>query len=396
MKLLKKLLFSKQDKKQLVLAVIGAFLGIIFLLLSIHYLIRINEYGEDNDVLGPNVILVSKKISNSNTLQLASNLFSNEEIDKLKNEPFIENAKPVVSNNFSVELETSDSLVPYFRSDVFIQTVDTSFLDVKSSDWSWDLKKKYVPIILPREFVVMLNTFMISSGIPQISDDLIKQVKFRVKLSNGTKDTLFFATIVGFTNEVSSILVPSSFMEYGKTNFSNTKDDKITQVMLLGKEKQFGLLEEFLKEKHYESKKAQLLSSRLKSVISTLLVLVLIVSLVSVFVSMLVIIQYIQLLISRNVYEIRTLLRIGYSSNQLLLTFMRYFIVLFMLICIGGFTLYYVLIFKVDELLKVGGLILNAEVVDLNYLSISVLFCFFIVFSLFSAIRAIDREFSNI
>ena len=43
--MLSKLLFKNQDKKQLVIALIGAFLGMLFLILSIHYSVKINEFG---------------------------------------------------------------------------------------------------------------------------------------------------------------------------------------------------------------------------------------------------------------------------------------------------------------------------------------------------------------
>ena len=52
--MLKKLLFRNQDIKQLVIAVIGSFCGITFLITSIHYLIKVNEFGEGSDILGPN------------------------------------------------------------------------------------------------------------------------------------------------------------------------------------------------------------------------------------------------------------------------------------------------------------------------------------------------------
>ena len=42
--MLNKLLFKNQDIKQLIIAVIGAFLGITFLITSIHYLIKVNEF----------------------------------------------------------------------------------------------------------------------------------------------------------------------------------------------------------------------------------------------------------------------------------------------------------------------------------------------------------------
>ena len=100
--MLNKLLFKNQDRRQLIVAMIGSFLGITFLVTSIHYLIKVNEFGEGTDILGPNTIIVQKKITAANTLNLAKTDFTTQEIDLLKKEPFIIDVKPVVSNNFDV------------------------------------------------------------------------------------------------------------------------------------------------------------------------------------------------------------------------------------------------------------------------------------------------------
>lgn len=184
-------------------------MGITFLITSIHYLIRVNEFGEGEDILGPNTIIVQKQVSNSSVLQIARTDFSKSEIERIKSESFILDVKPVVANNFSVSFQTNDPLVPYFRSDVFIQTVDKEFLDVKSDKWKWKEGDSIVPIIMPRDFLVMLNTFMSAQGIPQISDDLAMDINFKFTLESkdqGRKEWVN-AHIIGFTNEVAAILV---------------------------------------------------------------------------------------------------------------------------------------------------------------------------------------------
>ena len=228
--MLKKLLFKNQDKKQLIIAMIGAFMGITFLITSIHYLIKVNEFGEGADILGPNTIIVQKKVSNSSSLNLTKTDFSESEIQKMKNEPFIEDVQPVISNNFDVSFETADPMVPRFRTDVFIQTIDPEFLDVKSDKWHWKEGDEFVPIVLPRDFLVMLNTFMSAQGIPQVSDDLAKDVKFKFTLKNDTDKEWVDARIIGFTNEVASILVPESFMKYGNDKYSTRFYDKLEKV----------------------------------------------------------------------------------------------------------------------------------------------------------------------
>lgn len=383
--MLRKLLFRHQDTAQLIIAIVGAFLGMTFLITSIHYLIKVNEFGEGADILGPNTVIVQKKVSNSNTLNIARTDFSESELNSIRKEPFIEEVQAVETNNFDVSFETADKLVPRFRSDVFIQTVDPDFLDVKSSKWKWNENDTIVPIIMPREFIVMLNTFMSASGIPQVSDDLAKDINFKFTLSNETSKEWVNARIIGFTNEVSSILVPESFMHWANDKYGIDDNKRITQIMISGKESEFGLVEELLKKRHLESRNGQMVIGRLKSMVSTLILIVLGISLIAVFVSGLVLIQYLQLLISKNAYEVRTLLRLGYSPKILTRHFFIYFTKVFGIIAISSIAIFSLAKFYLDDLLEKGGLYIGNE---FTVTSIGALFIAYAVFALFSYLNA--------
>lgn len=391
--MLTKLLFSHQDKKQLVIAMLGSFLGITFLVTSIHYLIKVNEFGKGTEILGPNTIIVQKKVSNSNTLNIAKTDFSEGEIESIKKEPYIIDVKPVISNNFDVSFETADPQLPYFRTDVFIQTVDKNFLDVKSDKWKWESGDDYVPIILPRDFIVMMNTFMSASGIPQISDDLAMDITFRFTLKNENGKEWIKARIIGFTNEVSSILVPESFMEYGNVKYGNNEKKKITQIMISGKESEFGLVEELLNKRYLESKNSQMVVGRLKSVVGTLILVILGVSVIAVFLSGLVLIQYAQLLLSRNAYEVRTLLRIGYAPEVLIRSFFMYFLKVFGIVSLAGLLVFALLKLMLDEMFLSGGLYIGTSYTVLSMAALILAYLLFAAASYFSVKKGIFKEF---
>ena len=396
--MLNKILFRNQDKKQLIVAMIGAFMGITFLVTSIHYLIKVNEFGKGEEILGPNTIIVQKKVSNASTLNLTKTDFSLKEIEKIKAKSFIQDVKPVESNNFDVSFETdrTEKLVPYFRSDVFVQTVDADFLDIKVPNWKWKKGDAFVPIILPREFIVMLNTFMSAQDIPQVSDDLAMKLKFKFRLrdpNNSSKEEHVNVQIIGFTNEVSSILVPSSFMQYGNEVYAGTVENKITQIMISGKESEFGLVEEMLKERGLESKNSQMVVGRLKSVVGTLIFVVLGVSIIAVFVSGLVLIQYLQLLLSRNAYEVRTLLRMGYPPKDLIRSFSMYFMKIFGMVSVVGVGIFFVFKYFLDNMFETGGLYIGT---DLAWMSIAALVLAYLLFGLssyFNAKKGIFNEY---
>jgi len=391
--MLNKLLFKNQDKKQLVIAVIGAFLGITFLITSIHYLIKLNEFGEGADILGPNTIIVQKRVSNTSTLGLTKTDFSLKELEKMKAEKFIKDVKPVVANNFDVFFKTADPLVPPFSSVVFIQTIDSDFLEIEPENWNWKQGDEFVPMIMPREFLIMLNTFMSTSGIPPVSDDLAKDINFEFRISNNsnTKKETVKVRIAGFSNEVSSLLVPESFMNYGNETFSDGSIQKITQVMISGEEGKFGLVEKLLENKGLESKKSQMVVGKLKSIIGTLFGVVLGISIITVFMSGLVLIQYLQLLITRNAYEARTLMRMGYHPQKIIKTFFVYFIKIFGVVSILGLGLFILLKFILDSAITTGGLGIGTSI---TYQSIGALILAYLLFA-FTTYRSAKKGIFN-
>jgi ABC-type antimicrobial peptide transport system permease subunit len=252
-----------------------------------------------------------------------------------------------------------------------------------------------LPIILPRDFLVMLNTFMSANGIPQVSDDIAKQIKFRFTLKKDGRKEWVHAKIVGFTNEVPAILVPESFMSYGNENYGYEEEPLYTQLMIAGKKGRFGELEKMLNERGLETKNAQLLIGRLKSIVGTLFLVVFVVSLVAVFASGLVLIQYMQLLMTESSYEIRTLLRIGYTESSILKVFMKYFRWLFAIISTIAFICFLFFKWGIQALFESGGLYLNEAISVGVLVSILLAYTFFALASYRTAKAEINKQQSR-
>jgi hypothetical protein len=383
--MIRKLLFNHQDKKQLYIALLGVFIGITFLVTSVHYLLRVSEFGKDTEIIGANILVIQRKVTSSSSLNLTKTDFELEEIEQMKKEPFIEDVQAVVSNNFRVWLEINEKAIPPFKTDVFIQAVDKKFLDVKSDKWKWKEGDSFVPIIMPRDFIVMLNTFMSASGIPQISDELALDIKFKLRISNGQKEEWVDSKIIGFTNEIPALLVPEEFMNYANANFSDGSEANITQVMIAGKEGEFGKLEAYMDEHGLESRNSQVVVSRLKSIVGTLFGVISGISVIAVLLSGLVLIQYLQLLMTHNKYEIRTLLRLGYAPKGLINAFFWYFLRLFVIIASLGFLSFVGLKFIIDEIFKTGGIYLNESI---SLISVIILIISLLIFAISSLITA--------
>ncbi len=337
-------------------------------------------------------MIVQKKVSSFNTLNLAKTDFSLSEIEEMKKKPFILDVQPVESNNFNITIETADPSVPRFRGDIFIQTLDPDILDVKSKEFRWKQGDTLVPILMPRDLLVMMNMFMVSKGMPQISDELAKDIHFKFCMKTDTVKEYISCRIIGFSNDVPSVLVPQNFMNWANNRFAPDAEQKISQIIISGKENEFGLVEQMLQERHLESKNAQVAIGRLKSTVGTLILVVLGISIIAVFLSGLVLIQYLQLLLSKNLYEVRTLMRLGHHPNSLVTNFFVYFSKVFGIIGILSLASFIGFKLFLDSLLKEGGLYIDTSLSLMSILALVLAYCLFALASFLSARKGIYEQ----
>ncbi|NBR14932.1 MAG: hypothetical protein EBU01_10205 [Crocinitomicaceae bacterium] len=82
--MIRQLLFKHQDFKQLVIALVGAFIGITFLVTSVHYLVRVLEFGKDSEILGANTLILQRKVTSSSSLNLTKTDFEVKELEKMQ------------------------------------------------------------------------------------------------------------------------------------------------------------------------------------------------------------------------------------------------------------------------------------------------------------------------
>lgn len=324
MKLFHKLFLSTLDKKQLMIAVLSTFLGLVLLMLGVNYLFQIKKFSSQNELLTENTFVIQRKVSDGAILNMNKTEFTLKDQNRIRNQTFITHFQPVVVNNFDLDFQLADEGLPYMRTDIFIQSINREFLDVKDIYWDWKPSDEFVPIIIPKEFLVMLNAFMSSKGMPQISDELAKQIHFKFNLKAPNKRETFECRVVGFTNSFSAVLVPTRFMEYGSEHFGQEKE-KVTQVIVSHTRNGFGAFKNFLKENHLETKSTDLIMSQIQSISFLLFNLLIVLALVIITLSTTLFTQYSQLMIMSKKFEIQTMIRLGYAPKEITQHIFRYF-----------------------------------------------------------------------
>ena len=392
---MQKLLFNHRNKFQLLIASIGIIIGLILLLISLELYHKGKFYNESSKLLDEHTLIVQKKVSRAAHLGLGSPGFSAAEIDELQKQKFISACSPIMSNQFEVIVEINDPIIPAFNSNIFLQAIENDFIDISSNEFKWEDSNDYVPVIMPRNFLMMLNTFLSASKLPQLSESLISNVQMNLTLGPKSKRSVVPARIVGFTNDFSSILVPSAFLKMANLKFANTKDEFQSQLVIKAVDNKLGLLESYLEDKGYESGEDQIFISRLKSTIFITLICTTSLALLTLFLSVVITIQYLQMMLSELTFEIRLMLRLGHSIQALKNIFLRFFMLVFSANSLISFVCFYFLNVAINNRLIRSGIIINESI---SLWSISALFIAFIIFTIlvnFFTVRRIKSQFHS-
>lgn len=320
-----KLLLKSQNKFQLFFSLFGTMLGISFVLLAVHYYVEINNIAQGEEVLADNTVLIKRKISKFAALNLGSSTFTQVDVDSLEAHHFISAVEPVVNNDYEASIKMDEKGLPYFRTNIFVQSVGDQFLDVKDVSWKWNEGDSLVPLIMPKEFHIMLNQYSASMGAPQISEELAKQLEFSFEIKKGAKKELFKCKIIGFTQKLSAIMVPENFMEYTNERYGSDKEPEYSMLMVALDDGAYGKFERVSEKNRLEIKQGDTLLNKTKSFLRMMIMVCLISGILTITMSVLVFIIYSELVISKSAYEIRTLLRIGYKHSFLIKKYVGYF-----------------------------------------------------------------------
>lgn len=390
---MQKLFFYKQNRFQLFIACFGCVIGLIMLLVSIQLYIKAKLYNDDTALLDENTLIVQKQVGRAAHLGIGSPNFSQSEIAELKSQEFITTCSPIMSNQFEVIVEIDDPIIPAFKSNIFLQSVENEFIDISSTQFGWSDSSDYVPVVMPNNFLIMLNTFLSASAMPQLSESLISNVKMNLIVGPRSDRAIIPARIVGFTDTFSAILVPSTFLKMANLKYANTQNQFQSQLVVKAADKMLGLLESHLKDKGYESGEGQLFISRLKSALSVVLVLVICLALLTLLLSFIIMIQYLLSLLSNLSFEIRVMLRLGHSIYVLKNKFLRFFAFIFTIVSTVSIVSFYFMSSAIENKLISSGILINKTISVWSVVSLFVVFIIFILSVNFYTTRRIKAQF---
>lgn len=325
-KSIQKILTSNQKPFQIGLAMIGCLIGFFLILVSVQSIINFQYlFNESNQGIGSQFLVINKKVGLLNTFNIGKTTFSEEEIESITAHPSIQKLSAFVGNKFEAEayLELNNgSNQARLKTDLFLESVQDEFIDVELQKWKWDPNSDEIPVILPSDFINLYNfTYAPSRNLPQISKNTVKLFGFSLIIRGNHSEKTYKGNIIGFSDRISSMLVPISFMNFANKTYGIPAliNDKSTyRIITAVKPEQLNSFQSFLAENNYETNQELLRNGKFIGLMYVLISIIFIIGLVITVNAFTGFILYFHLLIYRSRNEIDSLLRLGYPHLKLI------------------------------------------------------------------------------
>ncbi|MBS0025787.1 FtsX-like permease family protein [Chitinophaga sp. 22321] len=331
--LLKKIIQTGVGKTRFLMAAVGLGIAMLLILIAIQAHTNFSQllYSSKNQNETADFLVINKTITNAMMGQSAKSIFTPEEIDNIKKQPFVQAFGLVTSSQYKVVIQAPGDL--HFATDMFFEAVPDSFLDVKNDDWKWTAGDRTIPIILPNDFLNLYNFgFSLSQDLPQISQETVKALPLQVSISNNVVSDQYMGHIVGFSDRISSFLVPASFMSWANGKYGMATATGTSRVIIKTPDPSNPALVKFLDDNGYTTNQDKLKFSKTRMIVQTIVSVVGFFGLILLFFALLVFSMFIQLVIASCKKEIQLLVILGTAPKQLQRYLLKQFVPLYIII----------------------------------------------------------------
>jgi len=228
-------------------------------------------------------------------------------------------------SRFKASIQSASDRFPFF-TDIAFESVPNDFIDVTSKDWKWDENANFVPIIAPNMFLDFYNfQFSFSQNLPQLTPQVVKMIIFRINVYGSNGMISFNGRVVGFSDRISSLLVPQEFMDWGNKRFAANAEAKPSRAIIRTKDPGNPELVKYLKERGLATDADKTRFSRYRRIVDLVVNIAWITGAVMLVFALLIFTLFIQLTIASCREEIVLLVTLGASPRQLRRFLMRQF-----------------------------------------------------------------------
>ena len=347
--LLKKLIRTSAGRIRFIMAVLGLSVALILILSAVQLQMNYNDllYSKNNRDSIANFLVINKNVTDKTIGQTA---LSETEIEDLKKQPFVEDIGVLTPSRFKVSASGSENLP--FYTDLFFESVPDAFLDVQSKEWKWDDNSKFIPMIVPNMFLDMYNFgFATSQNLPQLTPQLVMNLPIQITIHTDLGNAQYYGKVVGFSDRISSVLVPQQFMKWANGKFGNNESAKPSRVVIKTNDAGDPQLLSYLKRHGLTTDADKTRFSKYRQIVNTVVNISWITGAVMLVFALLIFTLFIQLTISSSKEEIKLLITLGAAPKQLYRFLIKQFFPVNALIIIGVLILIQVLQTVLQQLL---------------------------------------------
>lgn len=298
--------------------------GMIIVLLSVQfYKDVLPVFSEGDSFMKKDYIIVSKKVSTLGSFVGKSKTFSAQDIEEIKEQPFIKGVGTFTPSQFKVSAGMGmENTGLQMSTAMFFESVPDEYVDVNLDNWTFDEKEPVIPIIIPRNYLNLYNFgFAQSRSLPQLSEGVMSMVNLDIRISGAGLMETFKGKIAGFSNRLNTILVPETFMDWANREFAPGQKSEPSRLIVEVSNPTDDRIAKFFKDKGYDTEDDKLDAGKttwfLKVIVGIVLSVGLLISVLSFYILML----SIYLLLQKNTTKLENLLLIGYSPAKVALPY---------------------------------------------------------------------------
>lgn len=314
--ILKKLIRSHSGFIQMVTARIGLGISVFLLLLAIQiqtnfqYLLN-NSNNKDSIA---DFLVINKVLDNNN---LGNTELPKELIQEIAAQPFVASVGQLSPSRFKASIQSISNQFPFY-TDISFESVPADFIDTKDIAFTWNPNANYVPVIVPNMFLDIYNfQFSLSQNLPQLTPSIIKMFVFKLTVYGKNGPVNFNAKIVGLSDRISSMLVPTEFIKWGNQYAGSEANQAISRVVIKTNDPSNPALGEFLKKNNLRTNTEKLRFSKYRKIIDIVVSTAGITGFTMLAFALIIFTLFIQITIANCRQEIILLITLGVSPKQL-------------------------------------------------------------------------------
>lgn len=322
--LLKKLIRTGSGRTRFVLAIVGLSVALLLILSAVQLQSNYNDllHNKTNQDSIANFLVINKAVTDKT---IGATSLTDTEIADLKKQPFVDEMGVLTPSRFKVAAQSISDKIPFY-SDIFFESVPDEFIDVKSDDWKWDEHSNFIPMIVPNQFLDMYNFgFATSQDLPQLTQELVKSLPIEIRIKDVIGRVTYYGKVVGFSDRISSVLVPQPFMDWANKEYGTTVSSKASRVVIRTKDPGNPELVSYLKDHGLTTDADKTRFSKYRQVVDTVVTISWFTGAVMLLFALLIFTLFIQLTVASCKEEINLLITLGTAPKQLQRFLMKQF-----------------------------------------------------------------------